>query len=168
MNGLHRIRASAGSGKTHRLTGMFLEMLAEAEPPAGTRGAWRRGACGLPPAEGAGRAWSDVMGVTFTNAAAQEMKERVLSGLKGIALGGENSPENLHGWTRETALSAVDDLLRCYDDLNLRTIDSLLHMVVRQAALELDLPPDFETTFNDGDLFGPLIEDMAERAREGG
>lgn len=41
-------------------------------------------------------------------------------------------------------------------------------MVVRQAALELDLPPDFETTFNDGDLFGPLIEDMAERAREGG
>lgn len=95
MNGLHRIRASAGSGKTHRLTGMFLEMLAEAEPPAGTRGAWRRGACGLPPAEGAGRAWSDVMGVTFTNAAAQEMKERVLSGLKGIALGGENSPENL-------------------------------------------------------------------------
>lgn len=170
MNGLYRIRASAGSGKTHRLTGLFLEMLAGIIPPAGEYGAGsgRNGACALPSADGEARAWSDVMGVTFTNAAAQEMKERVLSRLKKIALGEEKVPENMHGWTRETASPAVDDLLRRYDDLNLRTIDSLLHLVVRQAALELDLPPDFETTFDDADLFGPLIEDMAERAREGG
>ncbi len=174
MNGLHRIRASAGSGKTHRLTGLFLEMLAGSNSPAGEfagehgAGQGRNGGCTLPSADGEARAWSDVMGVTFTNAAAQEMKERVLSRLKKIALGEEKAPENMHGWTRETASPAVDDLLRRYDDLNLRTIDSLLHLVVRQAALELDLPPDFETTFNNADLFGPLIEDMAERAREGG
>lgn len=172
MSGLHRIRASAGSGKTHRLTGLFLEMLAGMNPgengAARAGGAAHSGACGLPVAGGEARVWSDVMGVTFTNAAAQEMKERVLSRLKKIALGKEASPENMCGWTRETALPAVDDLLRRYDDLNLRTIDSLLHLVVRQAALELDLPPDFETTFDDGDLFGPIIDDMAELAREGG
>ena len=108
------------------------------------------------------------MGVTFTNAAAQEMKERVLSSLKKIALGLERNPENLHGWTRESALPAVDELLRHYDELNLRTIDSLLHLVVRQSALELELPPDFETTFDNEELFGQLVEDMADRAREAG
>lgn len=164
MKGLYRIRASAGSGKTHRLTGQFLEMLAGLNPSAPGRGA----ACALADAEGTGRSWAEVMGVTFTNAAAQEMKERVLSSLKKIALGLERNPENLHGWTRESALPAVDELLRHYDELNLRTIDSLLHLVVRQSALELELPPDFETTFDNEELFGQLVEDMADRAREAG
>lgn len=41
----------------------------------------------------------------------------------------------------------VGIILRRYGALNVRTIDSLLHLIVRLTALELDLPPDFEPVF---------------------
>lgn len=152
---LRQIKASAGSGKTYALTGDFLRLLAGAadEPRSGCRVA-RPGA----------HAWPEILAVTFTNRAATEMRERVLSRLKDMALG-VIPPEK--GWDAAGADRAVDGLLRDFGSLNIRTIDSLLHLIVRLAALDLDLAPDFEPCFDDNELFAPLLDDLAERAREG-
>ncbi|MCH5277448.1 MAG: UvrD-helicase domain-containing protein [Desulfovibrionaceae bacterium] len=152
---LLQIRASAGSGKTHALTENFLSLLA---------GARSETASGCHAARPGVHAWPEIMAITFTNFAASEMKERVLGRLKNIALKAI-PPEN--GWDAARAGRAVSALLRDFGSLNIRTIDSLLHLLVRLAALDLNLAPDFESCFDDNELFAPLLDDLAERAREG-
>lgn len=153
---LRQIRASAGSGKTYELTTTFLTHLAAAteqghDPFAGCR-ARPAGPCG----------WPEILAVTFTNRAAAEMQERIIGRLKDTALGlGCCAP----GWTEEQARRWVDTILRRYGSLNVRTIDSLLHLIVRLTALELDLPPDFEPVFATDEAVAPLLDAILEQSR---
>lgn len=154
---LTQIKASAGSGKTYDLTRRFLLQLEQARTEAASA------ACALGgPAEG-GTAWGDIMAVTFTNAAAAEMKSRVIAALKRLALGG-TPPEGVR-MSRAQARAWTDRILRQYGALNIRTIDSLLHMVVRAAALELGLPPEFEPVFASEEALTPVLEAVTESAR---
>ena len=105
-SGLCRIQASAGSGKTWELTRRFLDP--------------------------GGHSWGDIIAITFTNAAATEMRERVLWRLKNAALG---TPDAGVPFSREEARRWVDAVLRDMSSLNIRTIDSLLHLIVRSAPL---------------------------------
>lgn len=153
-SGLRQIRASAGSGKTYELTTSFLTFLAGAQNREAVSG------CGAP-VPGA-HAWPEILAVTFTNRAAAEMQERIIGRLKDTALGiGEPAP----GWTREQAARWIAIILRRYGSLNVRTIDSLLHLIVRLAALELDLPPDFEPVFATEDALAPLLDAVLEQTR---
>ena len=153
---LRQIRASAGSGKTYELTTSFLTYLAGAgetsgDPFAGCR-ASRSGPHG----------WPEILAVTFTNRAATEMQERIIGRLKDTALGGVPAP----GWTREQAQRWIGIILRRYGALNVRTIDSLLHLIVRLTALELDLPPDFEPVFATEEALAPLLDTLLEQSRQ--
>lgn len=161
MNEFRQIKASAGSGKTYTLTGRFLSLLAGA---SGTSWKTAPSGCRLPEEDCYG--WQEILAVTFTNKAAAEMRERLLSRLKDAALcpsrgGGDGF------WKPGRAREAVDMLIRSYSSLNIRTIDSLLHLMVRLSALDFDLSPDFEPRFADSDITGPIFDDMAEKAREG-
>ena len=157
---LRQIRASAGSGKTYELTTSFLRLLASAGDPSS-------GGCLA--ALAADLAWPDIMAVTFTNRAAAEMRERIIGRLKDMALG-EPIPQKLaeKNWTPELAARRVSAIIRHLSALNVRTIDSLLHLVVRLSALELDLPPDFEPVFATGEALSPLLDELLERSRAGG
>ena len=166
MNEFRQIKASAGSGKTYTLTSSFLSLL------AGASGAsWKKtpSGCALPEADGA-YGWQEILAITFTNKAAAEMRERVLSRLKDHALAPagrrHGSPEQKF-WTPPRAKAAVDALIRSYSALNIRTIDSLLHLMVRLCALDFDLSPDFEPRFSESDISGPVFDAMAEQARDG-
>ena len=166
MNEFCQIKASAGSGKTYTLTSSFLSLL------AGASGAsWKKAPSGCAlPGESGDYGWQEILAITFTNKAAAEMRERVLSRLKDHALAPagkrRNTPEQKF-WTPPRAAAAVDMLIRSYSALNIRTIDSLLHLMVRLCALDFDLSPDFEPRFSESDISGPIFDLMAEQARDG-
>lgn len=155
---LRQIKASAGSGKTYDLTRRFLAHLSQSAPGVHVP------SCGLG-GEGASGSWGDILAVTFTNSAAAEMQERVIRQLKEIALG-KGGPEGVRISPRQAALW-VDSILRQLSALNIRTIDSFLHLVVRMSALDLDLPPDFTPTFSTEESLTPLLDASIEQAWQG-
>lgn len=142
--GLAQIRASAGSGKTWRLTSEYIENLAEAA---------QQGRISAATAQG-------VLAVTFTNAAAEEMRERVISRLKEDYLAGGAAANNAGEW--------LDIFLHEPGALNIRTIDSVLSQIVRASALDLRISPDFQIEFDTATLMAPHVELALENARKPG
>ena len=157
MASLYQVKASAGSGKTYDLTRRFLCLLAACGAPAPAAAA----SCGL----GTGPSgWDEILAITFTNAAAGEMRDRVIGRLKAIALG---TPEKGIPLTPDMAARWLDVILRDLASLNIRTIDSLLHAIVRSAALQLDLPPDFQPAFVSMDAVTPYLDTLLNQASQG-
>ena len=159
MKHLRQVKASAGSGKTYELTRCFLQRLVASGPPASASAS---SACVLSPGGAGG--WGDILAITFTNAAAAEMRDRVIRQLKSTALG--QTVEGLP-LSPDQAARWVDVIMRDMGALNIRTIDSLLHLIVRAAALELDLHPDFQPVFATEEVLTPYLDALLEQAWQG-
>lgn len=157
MSRLCQVKASAGSGKTYELTRCFLLRLMECGHASGVAAS---PACALAP-EGRQCGWGDILAVTFTNAAAAEMRDRVIRHLKSAALGARAEDIPLDAGE---ARRWVDVIMRDLSALNIRTIDSLLHLIVRAAALELNLHPDFQPVFATEEALAPYLDLFMERA----
>lgn len=166
-----QITASAGAGKTYTLTQLFLQHLRSAgftTPSGGCALSSPTGEYGL----------SEILAATFTNKAASEMKDRVILALKENALGPWTEPEKT---ARESSQpSSKGPSLHCshtppatkknqYERwllaifkqsslLNIRTIDSLLFLLVRLSALELALPPEITPSFDSEEYYTPLYD----------
>lgn len=147
---LTQIRASAGSGKTWRLTADYIEKLIrlgdideKARPVAA----------------------ASILAVTFTNAAANEMRARVIKRLKEEAL---TQGAGKDGINAEQARAWLDVFLKDLDALDIRTIDSLLNQIVRASALDLKISPDYEIQFDAASALEPLVEMFLEQARDNG
>lgn len=153
-----QIKASAGSGKTYTLTRLFLNRLARCNMAAGEAGT----ACLLRhdgPAH-----WGEILAITFTNAAATEMRDRVVTTLKNVALG---HPARDIPLSSGEAAAWLEIILRDIATLNIRTIDSLLHRIVRAAALDLGLPPDFQPVFASDEAMQPRLDRLLDEAWHG-
>ncbi len=168
---LEQIKASAGSGKTYTLTRRFLARLRDASPDAASPACavgggiplTPRGDGTLPPYSLAG-----ILAATFTNKAAAEMQARVIRELKLRALAPQDAPAGPDcPLTPPQARRWVAALLRRYDSLNIRTIDSLLTLLVRLNALSLDLPPDFAPVFSLEETLAPLYDVLLDQAAQG-
>ncbi|MDD4730728.1 MAG: UvrD-helicase domain-containing protein [Desulfovibrio sp.] len=145
---LCQLKASAGSGKTFTLTKRFLDLLGAADPEESGI------VCRKTPREG--HSWPEILAVTFTNKAAAEMKERVVGSLKRTALGIRDGQRA--DWNPDHARDMLERILRRYQRLNIRTIDSLLNLLLRIFALEANIPPDFELVFDDEEIFASVLE----------
>lgn len=113
------VKASAGTGKTFELTRRFLKLLLESE---------------LPPQKEYLR---QIVALTFTNKAAEEMKGRIIRSLKEKALGQEEG-------TSEKASQWLELILENYDSFQVRTIDSFIFGLLKALVFELGQRPDLE------------------------
>ncbi|MFV0507434.1 MAG: UvrD-helicase domain-containing protein [Bacteroidales bacterium] len=149
MSTLNIYKASAGSGKTFRLTLEYIKLLLQNE-----------------------YSYRNVLAVTFTNKATSEMKQRVLSVLDSLA----NKPEK-SGYSsiiaQETGLSNTDiqanaekalrRLLHEFSFFNISTIDSFFQKVLRAFGRELGLHSSFELELNNNDIKDEAIDRMLNK-----
>ncbi len=154
MKSLRRIKASAGSGKTYTLTEHFLRLLSGSSQTEYQKFSCQR--------VSKTQLWSEILAISFTNRAAAEMKERIILRLKEIAL----EKVEIENFTANFANSWLENILRNYNKLNVRTIDSLLHLIVRLSALELKLPPNFETSFENEESLGKVYDDFILKLKD--
>ena len=136
------IKASAGSGKTYRLAQEYIRHLLFTRAEDGT----------LMPRRTAGdtrqlNAHRQLLAITFTNKATDEMKERIVAELYNLSQPDTRS-DYLAGFIDETGLSedamrdlarqALNELLFDYSYFNVSTIDSFFQTILRNFARELD------------------------------
>ena len=122
-------RSSAGSGKTFTLVKEYLKIVLE--NPSKFR---------------------NILAITFTNKAANEMKERIVGGLRDLSSDDEESGAKeylLPQLIEETGLSdkmiksraglVLGMILHNYSDFAISTIDSFVHKIIRSFAYDLHL-----------------------------
>ena len=161
-NSMEQITASAGSGKTYTLTRRFLHHLAGAQPDGGPT------ICLLDHENSADMhhtpySLAGILAATFTNKAATEMQARVIRELKQRALETGEKPSDFP-LTPEQARHWIEVVLRRFDAINIRTIDSLLNLLVRLNALPLNLPPNFSPLFALDEALLPLYDALLDQA----
>ena len=139
--------ASAGSGKTYTLVKEFLTLSL----------AFDNASC------------KDILAVTFTNKAANEMKVKILSYLKGFICGEpdesmKNALINVLNIDENTLIKRAnalyDNILHNYSDFSISTIDSFVQQISRGFAKELNLPVQYKVLIDDDDLLEGLIQSI--------
>ncbi|TFV92414.1 DNA helicase UvrD [Algoriphagus kandeliae] len=147
-------KSSAGSGKTYTLTLEYLK-LALQEPKV---------------------AFKQILAVTFTNKATQEMKERILKVLNQLshevnptgdlekALMGSLGlkPAELQARARETLLH----ILHGYGYFAVSTIDSFFQRVIRSFAREMDLQAKFDLELDVDAVLERLVDRIVEKVNQ--
>ncbi|MEM1328976.1 MAG: UvrD-helicase domain-containing protein [Planctomycetota bacterium] len=115
------ILASAGSGKTYRLTNRFIELLARGESPGA------------------------IVATTFTKAAAGEVLGRVFARLSDAASGGRELDQLRRdvdgGLTSSRCADLLASLVEHLGSVGVVTIDSLFMQMASASAFDLGLPP---------------------------
>lgn len=152
-------RAAAGSGKTYTLVRTYLELAFSAQE----RDLKKR--------------FTRILAITFTNKAANEMKERILRELDNMASLGTQSDMGRDLAQRmsldDTRLRRYADIVRRailhnYSDFAVCTIDSFMHRLVRTFAHELGLPMQFDVYTDNSDLIQSAVDDLMALAGENG
>lgn len=152
MSGLTVYRASAGSGKTYCLTAEYLKLLVR-DPMS----------------------YAHILAVTFTNKATNEMKERIVSELYGLATGSRDSIGMLHLLQQETQLSEAKIIesahkslfyvLHDYSRFRVETIDSFFQSVMRNLAKELGIGAYLNIVLQYDEILREAIDRMIESTR---
>ncbi|GAB4045474.1 UvrD-helicase domain-containing protein [Spirosoma litoris] len=154
--------SSAGSGKTYTLTKEYLKL---ALRPGAKDDYFRH-----------------ILAVTFTNAAANEMKNRILERLSDIAGTKElplldelvvelyGTPLNTDSFEiakadlRKKASAVFRTILHRYADFSVTTIDSFTQRVVMAFTDELGLPYSFEVELETDEVLELAIDNLIEKA----
>lgn len=138
-------KASAGSGKTYTLIKEFLILCFNHDE----------------------KYYKEILAVTFTNKAANEMKAKILNNLKDI-IENKTDAEMIDDLHNETSLSYDEivekakrlfvNIIHNYSDFNISTIDSFIQQVSRSFAKELNLPPQYKVLLDTDELLDEIIQ----------
>ncbi|WP_162418102.1 UvrD-helicase domain-containing protein [Cyclobacterium roseum] len=146
----HIYKSSAGSGKTYTLTTAYLKLALE-NPLA----------------------FRQILAVTFTNKATQEMKERIIQELKRIKnKADETQPmdRDLMGrWDlkpselSQRAAMALTAILHDYGSFSVSTIDSFFQRVIRAFAREIDLQAKYDVELDQESIMERIVDRLLMR-----
>src|SRR5690606_29457567 len=134
------LQASAGSGKTFRLTAHYLTLLFSGE-----------------------NKYREILAVTFTNKATAEMKNRILEVLESLANGDGQEADSASGY-RELLLEAYPQwdtfllkqratdmyrkILHDYSRFSVTTIDGFTQQIIRGFTFELGIDTGYKLEMN--------------------
>ncbi len=144
LTGTSLIEASAGTGKTHTITTLFIRLLLEKKV-----------------------AIDQILIVTFTIAATEELRiklcERLAEAVNGLSTeSGVTDPalsELLRRHNRDEALSILMDAAARMDELSVYTIDAMCLRVLQDFAFESGLPMRMDFIANDFEIQKRVAED---------
>lgn len=143
-------KSSAGSGKTFTLVKEYLKIVL------------------VKPSD-----FRLILAITFTNKAANEMKERVISNLRELS----SSKPDINSTTikfllpdllietklsvedlKKNATKALALILHNYSDFAIGTIDSFIHKIIKTFAYDLHLPLNFEVELDANKILKQAVE----------
>ena len=143
-------RSSAGSGKTYTLVKTYLSLLFKIKSNFG---------------------FKQILAITFTNKAAEEMKKRVLTALDEISSEGEKnklaievSKENNFDIAQviERSKLITQKILHNYKDFNLMTIDKFTNKVIRSFSKELGISNNYNIILEENEFIEDVISDYID------
>ena len=154
LDGLNLIEASAGTGKTWNICGLYLRLLLERRLEA-----------------------QKILVVTFTNAATAELRERirariveVLEALRGRVPADDPFAANLisavernSGRTRDEMRALLESALSCFDEAAIYTIHGFCQRALADTPLAAGLPYGLELVEDDADLRHEAAADFWRR-----
>lgn len=157
LSGVHLVEASAGTGKTWNIEAIVVRLLAETRPKSGKR---------LKP--------RDVLVVTFTEAATQELRERIINRLNQVYLALKEMPTehsdpflagcvNRYGKSPALRTEVLNHLEACkqeFDEASIYTIHGFANAVINEYRFETGLDFDVEIQQDTGLLVEELISDF--------
>ncbi|KAF0195199.1 MAG: UvrD/REP helicase [Bacteroidetes bacterium] len=150
MNNFLVYKSSAGSGKTYTLMRVYLEIVLK--DPSRFR---------------------NILAITFTNKAANEIKQRILSNLRLLSvLDQDHIPQKIgHLVTslseatgfdvaalKESAARVLTLILHGYGDFAVSTIDSFMHRIIRSFSFDLKLSMNFEVEMDTAMLQAETVD----------
>jgi len=145
LEGTSLIEASAGTGKTHTITGLFLRLVLEK-----------------------GLVVNEILVVTFTEAATEELKDRIRTKLWeaiGAFSGGRDDDAWLNGLLRKTknpktALRRLNEALRSFDQAAIFTIHGFCRRMLHENAFESGSLFDTELVTDQEKLKQEIVDDF--------
>lgn len=149
--------ASAGSGKTYTLVKQYLLLLFTSQKVDN---------------------YKNILAITFTNKAVEEMKTRIVGSLNEFAQTETSEKANalIRDISEETGLSQEDikrrsqqilkNIIHNYAAFEVSTIDGFTHRVLRTFAKDLDLPLNFEVELNTQEILQEAVDNLINRAGE--
>ena len=139
-------KSSAGSGKTYTLAKEYLKLALRSEDY-----------------------YQKILAVTFTNRAAEEMKERVLDFLIKVARGKQelvsmfaSELDQTEEHIIESAKKSLTHLLHHYGYFNITTIDTFFHRVIRSFSREIGLQGSFRIELDTDKVAEFITSDLYE------
>lgn len=130
-------KASAGSGKTHTLSKTYLDLLLKADSKT---------------------AYRNILAVTFTNKATEEMKERILWDLAK------------EGKTNPRAREILINLLHDYGSFSVSTIDKFFQQALRAFSRELGSSGNYQIELDKASLtkeaMDRVLDDLTEKDKD--
>ncbi|MGC6470057.1 MAG: UvrD-helicase domain-containing protein [Flavobacteriales bacterium] len=155
---LHIYRSSAGSGKTYSLVRYYIGLALVGNSKSFNP-----------------RYFRHILAITFTNKAAAEMKDRVLTNFSDLsqARGINESNSFFNHIKQDTGLSneviqnrstqVLSAILHNYTDLSISTIDKFVYKIVRTFAHDLQLHNAFEVEMDQEQLIQPAVTFLISR-----
>lgn len=151
-------QASAGSGKTHTIVKEFLERCLQDEASTNN--------------------FSHILAITFTNMAANEMKDKIVRHLNDIINSDLNEPPEAmekdllkdlkldRETLKKNAKTLFFKILHDYSNFNVCTIDTFVQKLARPFAKELRLPNKYAVSIDETEIADAITERIGEQIGE--